>query len=408
LRVLASAALALGLLVARETSAGTNEVLRFLESRVESDPRDFLAWNRLVDVYLQCLRDTGDDTFLSRAARAAERSLAASPPSQNASGLAARARVELASHRFTAARDSARELATLMPGRSLPSQLLGDALLELGDYDEARRAYVTMVRIERISVSTEPRLARLDIIHGRNDLAREHLTRALALARELVPPAPETVAWCLVQLGELAFKSGDWNAAERHYSAALEAVPDHYVAREHLAELRGAQGRTGEAVALYEAVISKVPRPELQQALGDLYAFVGKTAEAEPWYERAAAAYLRSVAAGDVRYLHHLAGFYSDSEEDGAKAVEFAAKDLALRHSIYAYDAWAWALYKHGRVTEAAEAITRALATGVKDAHILFHAGMIRMGAGDVAGGTAALFGALGANPHSNAFHVHR
>ena len=59
----------------------------------------------------------------------------------------------------------------------------------------------------------------------------------------MLPPSPETLAWCLVQSGQLAFQTGDWPAAERQYAAALEAHPDDWPAIDHVAELR--RGRNG-------------------------------------------------------------------------------------------------------------------------------------------------------------------
>jgi hypothetical protein len=79
-----------------------------------------------------------------------------------------------------------------------------------------------------------------------------------------------------------------------------------------------------------------------------------------------------------------------------------------LRHSIQACDALAWALFKAGKNEEALDLTTRALATGVLDAHILYHAGMIRMGSGDIPGGSAELQKAMKVNPRYNTFHVHR
>ncbi|HEV2046245.1 MAG TPA: tetratricopeptide repeat protein, partial [Chthoniobacterales bacterium] len=220
--------------------------------------------------------------------------------------------------------------------------------------------------------------------------------------------APDLVAQCNVQLGEIAFRSGDWDKAEKQYQAALSAQPDYYAALDHLAELRGAQGRLEEAVALYTLLVERVPRPEFMQALGDLYLFAGRASEAEPWYDRALAAYVASVEHGEALYFHHLAGFYADSINDAKKAVECARRDLTLRHTIQAYDALAWALYKAGKIEEARDAISKALATGTHDAHILYHAGTIFMRAGDVAGGAAKLQEALAVNPRYNAFHVHR
>src|SRR5207302_3459542 len=191
--------------------------------------------NKLCDHYLKLLRITGDNEYLTKAGRAAEESLKAVPVEHNTGGPTQRARVELTSHRFAAARDTARQLRALLPGRNGPLLLLGDTLLELGDYKEARRAYDEVIRDDGVSVDTEPRLARLDIIYGRLDSAREHFNKALSLVEKSGVPAPEPLAWCHVQIGELAFKQGDWDSAEKHYLAAIEALPEGYSAQEHLA-----------------------------------------------------------------------------------------------------------------------------------------------------------------------------
>ena len=257
-------------------------------------------------------------------------------------------------------------------------------------------------------LATEPRLAQLDLICGRIARAGERLAAALALAEKLTPEAPEAVAWCHVQFGEFAFRSGDWAAAEKHYTSALASQPGCYAGLEHLAELRGAQRRLDEAAATYTQLIERVPRPELMQALGDLYLSAGQAKAAQPWHDRALAAYLASAERGDVLYFHHLAGFYANSFNEPAKAVEWARRDLALRHSIQAYDALAWALHKAGQNEEAVSMAAKALATGTHDAHILYHAGLIRMAAGNVADGATLLQEALTANPRYNTFHVHR
>lgn len=389
-------------------AARTSENLESLESRVKANPADFVAWNKLADAELRLLSATGDLAHLARAAEAVEQSLKTATPEFNHGSLAMRARVELAAHRFKEAQRDAEQLRALMPDSGYPLGLLGDALLNLGEYAAVERVWNDMRKIDKSGLAIEPRLAQLDLIHGRIDRMRERLAETLELARKLRPEAPDLVAQCNVQLGEIAFRSGDWDKAEKQYQAALSAQPDYYAALDHLAELRGAQGRLEEAVALYTLLVERVPRPEFMQALGDLYLFAGRASEAEPWYDRALAAYVASVEHGEALYFHHLAGFYADSINDAKKAVECARRDLTLRHTIQAYDALAWALYKAGKIEEARDAISKALATGTHDAHILYHAGTIFMRAGDVAGGAAKLQEALAVNPRYNAFHVHR
>ena len=400
--------LALTLADAGMRGARTSETLESLEAQAKNSPSDFVVWNKIADARLRLLSSTGDLTNLTRAAEAVERSLNVSTPEFNHGGLALRTRVESTSHRFKEAQLSAQQLRTVMPDSAYALGLLGDAFLNLGDYEACERVWNQMLTIDQGVLLTEPRFAQLDLVHGRVQRARERLMKVIESARKLEPEAPDVVAWSQVQLGELAFRSGDWDTAEQEYDAALEVQPDYHAALDHLAELRGAQGRLEEAVALYLRVIERVPRPEYLQALGDLYLFVGKAVEAKPWHERALAGYLASVEQSEVLYFHHLAGFYADSFNNPKEAVEWARRDLTLRHNIQAYDTLAWALYKAGKMEEARDTISQALNSGTKDPHILYHAGTIFMRAGDIPVGKAKLQEALSADPRYNTFHVHR
>ncbi len=329
--------------IAPETFAAqiSDRGLAFLEARVKADPDDFTAWNLLAERYLAKLRETGDNAWSDRAGQAADASLKVVEARFNPGGLGCRARVDLAMHRFIEARDRATQWRRLQPDKSAPLETLGDALFELGDLEEAAGVYEELRAREGDAPGIEARLAKLALSRGKREEALAHFTAALELARAVSPEAPQLVAWCEVQLGELAFRAGQWEEAESHYQAALVLQPGGWAATEHLAELRGAQGRAAEAIRLYEEVISKTNRPELSQALGDLYLFLQRNGEAKPWHDRALAAYLADIEKGHVRYLHHLAGFYCDSRENPAGAVEMARRDLALRHTAQAHEALA-------------------------------------------------------------------
>jgi tetratricopeptide (TPR) repeat protein len=383
-------------------------VLNFLEERVRKDPDDIVAQNRLADVYLHRLRETGGYQWLQRARAAAQRSLAAVPAEQNAEGLVGMIRVEHESHHFVTARDLACELTKIEPNKHRSFALLGDALLEAGDLEKAGEAYAQMQRRGGTPVETETRLARLDLARGALDSARVRFGKALDSAREAAPPQPQMVAWCLLQLGQLGFRTGDWARAEKHYQSVLALLPDDARTLEHLAELRAAEEKYEEAISLYGKVIARVPRPEYWHALGDVYVAMGKPAEAAPWHERAREAYLKNASEGNDHYFHHLAGYYSDAEENPTEAVKWARKDMTLRQSAGAHDALAWALYRAGEYAAAAEAATAALSSGTKDAHILFHAGMIFLAAGDIGRGKEMLAEAARVNPRHQSFHAHR
>ena len=111
------------------------------------------------------------------------------------------------------------------------------------------------------------------------------------------------------------------------YERAARAYGGYWLVEARRAELAAARGQGAEAMALYTRVAGQTPSPEVAQALGELYAYLGRPAEAAPWYQRALAAYTRSVERGEVHYLHALAAFDSDVSGDATAALRWAEAD---------------------------------------------------------------------------------
>jgi hypothetical protein len=76
-----------------------------------------------------------------------------------------------------------------------------------------------------------------------------------------------------------------------------------------------------------------------------------------------------------------------------------ARAELGTRRDIYGWDLLAWSLYRSQRAAEAVPATEQALALGTRDPMLWYHAGMIRLAAGDSVGGRLALRTALRINP---------
>ena len=282
--------------------------------------------------------------------------------------------------------------------------LRADIALQEGHYETARNGYDAALRARR-TWDNLVRMAYLTSITG--DIGGADALYAEAES-EITAKEMRSYAWLQLQQGYRALGAGRHEAALEHYERASRAYSGYWLVDEHIAELLAAQRKFDEAVAAYRKVIARRPSPELQQALGDLYLFMGKPSEAKPWHDKALAAYLASVRRGEVQYLHHLAGFYADVRQDGAEAVKWARKDLELRQSFVVHDAMGWAFYRDGRFAEALAEMREALAHGVKDAHLFFHAGMIHLAAGRTEEGKRLLRQAAEVNPHFEAFHVHR
>jgi len=224
---------------------------------------------------------------------------------------------------------------------------------------------------------------------------------------ELTAKEMRSYAWLEVQRGFLDFTGGRFDEARAHYRRAASAYPDYWFVDDYGAELLGAEGRYDEAAAIYERIVAETPRPELHQALGELYVLEGDEAKARRWQQEALTEYLESAGRGEVHYYHHLVDFYSDVAEDGARAVEWARRDLALRENFSTQAALAWALFRNEQFPEAVAWIGRAVSSGAVDARLFYQAAKIHEGAGRAADAAHWSDRALQLNPRVECFHVH-
>ncbi len=366
--------------VHRPESADGNPTILFLEVRISSDAEDYIALNKLASEYLQQMRLTGDDRYLQLALNMAKASLAVLPAEQNKGGLAALARAQFSSHDFAGSHGNAIRLTEIDPGNGYVYQLLGDALYELGKYDDAKAAFKKMDELIEANglarVGVEQRLARMAMLYGDSAKAKIHMEKALRIAE--LPPrtSPETVAWCQWQLGEMAFAQGDFRSAEKLFNLALVTLPGYFAAVEALGHLRAALGDLPGAIESYEKAKGPTPGPATTAMLGDLYWLAGRETDAEREYALFSEIERINAAKGNI-YSRDLLMFYANHDIKTGEACDSAIREYETRKDIYGADLVAWTCLKAGRLEEARPAIRDALRLGTKDAKLFYHAGMI-------------------------------
>ncbi len=263
--------------------------------------------------------------------------------------------------------------------------VIGDAQMELGRYDEATTTFARLARDVPGAGAVQARRSRMAFLGGDSGEAIRLAAIAETQAREAGAFGAELSFYSILQ-GQLAFDAAEYDEAAAHYEDALRVAPDYYVARAMLAKARAAQGRTEDAIRLYMRAIAAVPQPESLAALGDLYAIRGERQLAEEQYAVVEA--IATIASVNRQvYDRQLAIFYADHDVHVDRAVAIARGELRIRRDIYGYDAYAWALYKSGRLEEARAASEKALRFGTPDPRLWYHAGMISaaLGADDLA-----------------------
>ncbi len=393
-----------GLLVGLDTnllwaqpSAADNHVA-YYQQLLKRNPQNAKAYLGLGDALIRKARETGDTGYFNRAEDALKRSLELAP--ENSGALRHMAYVFYSRHEFAPAAVFARKAVEMNSSDSDSYGVLGDALLEVGQYGEAQAAYSTMIELDK-SLYSYSRLAGLKSARGEVDGAIADLERAIAIGKATRQPA-ESIAWTEWQLGVEYFAQGNLLAAESNYRRALESYPNYYRALAGMAQVRAAQKNYDEAIALYQKAIRILPMPEYAAALGAVYEKIGNPEQARRQYELVE--YIGKLSAlNQTLYNRELAYFYADRDINANQGLALAHRELDYRRDIYAYDVVAWNLFRNGNFAEARASIDQALVLGTKDAKLFFHAGMIYFSLGEKGKAKEFLARALAVNPY---FHI--
>jgi tetratricopeptide (TPR) repeat protein len=258
-------------------------------------------------------------------------------------------------------------------GTSEGRKLVADLHFQEGRYREARQTYLEAIAADR----SWDNLARYAHYVGKFESAEAADELYSEAEEELTSKQMRSFAWVELQRGVLDLERGRFDDAEVHYETAGRAYPGYWMVTEHQAGLLAQRGDVQAAAAMYEDLCRQVHKPELLQILGALYRHMGDARGAQPYLDRALAAFEESAACGEVHYYHHLVDFHSEITHDYREAIRWAAKDLELRNNYSTQAALAWALHRNGESEQAIKWLDEALNSGVQDAHLFAHAAAI-------------------------------
>lgn len=386
---------------------GTDHLIHSAQATVTHSPTDATAYAGLGAAYFQRARETGDVSDYQLAEQSLTKSLDLVSADFSAdAALGTMAEVCMGEHRFADALAYAQKALSLGTGDISPFAIVGDAYADMGEYEKAGDAYgrltpPDMTLSPRAAYSRDSRISYLKFIAGDTTGAINLMKTAVTEGIEAQLPS-ENLAWLYYELGEFYTQVGDFPSADTAYLAALTIHPGDYRALAALGKLRANNGRYEEAIVLYQKAIAVVPMPVFVAELGDLYSKTGNQAEAHKQY--ALVEYIGLL--GHINQVLHnrdLALFYADHDRKLAEALDLAQKELEVRHDVYTWDALAWALYKNGKLIEAARASEKAMRFGTRDSLLLFHTGMIAERLGQTEQARSELKEALQINPH---FHL--
>jgi tetratricopeptide (TPR) repeat protein len=279
--------------------------------------------------------------------------------------------VYLSQHRFAEALTEAKAAQTLRPNDAWNYAIAGDALLELGRYEEAFDSF-DQVMEHRPDAGAYARVAYARELQGDLDGAvRLMRMSAEATSRQDV----EGLAWTFAQIGNLYLLQGRLDEAEREFTHAEFIFPSHPYAMNGRVRLFIARHRYADALDLSR----RVPiTPESLATQGDLLARLGHLDDAEAMY-REAERVEREGWKQEQPQPGALARFLAERGRDIPEAIALAERAAHERQDVVTMDALAWSYFRAGRMADAASAIQRATRLGTADPRIRCHASAIAL-----------------------------
>ncbi len=373
-------------------SAGENAVREAVD-RARKAPANVAVWVILGDTLGQRLRDSTDPTFYDFAEKSYQRALLLQPNSVDA--MNGMAWIAGGRHLFDASKMWATKALAINSDSADAYGILGDAALELGDYDGAFDHYQKMMDL-RPDLSSWSRGAYLLWITGNKVKATTLMEKAIRAGA----PYAENSAWCRAKLATMLFHDGAYAAA----ALVIEPLLRERSRNPHilLAAARLATATKDYAVAeqYYQILLGQRPSHDALVGLGDLQAVQGKMVEAEEYYVQVEALHAAHLASGVHDHMQ-MAKFLADHDRNLIMALRLAEQHKLTRNVLEA-DVLAWIYLKNGDKVRAIEAIKRALLWNTPDGEIHYHAGMIAAAAGDLTLAREHFQKSLAMNPQFN------
>jgi tetratricopeptide (TPR) repeat protein len=354
-----------GELAAGFAAGDTQALVVQLQNGLRSRPTNVRGLDLLGLAYQQRARETGDPSYYAKSEGVLRRALRDAPHDLDATG--GLASLDLSRHRFGAALVLGRQALRISPTTARSYGVVGDALIELGRYPEAFRAFDTMARLKP-GVSSYARVAYARELLGNDDGAHA----ALLLARDAAADEREPLAWTEWQLGKLELARGHLGAADSYIRESLRTFPGYVYALDALAQVELAHGRLARATSLERRAVETIPLPQFVGLYADLLHAGGHLRAARIQYATEDGI-RRLLIANGVRTDLETALFDVDHGIRLRASLALARKAQRERPSIDGDDVLAWALARNGRCGEALHYSRLALRLGTEDSAKLFH-----------------------------------
>ncbi|MCW1922063.1 tetratricopeptide repeat protein [Luteolibacter arcticus] len=351
----------------------TDQALAKCLATVSANPALADPWVSLGDILAQKQRDTSDPGYYAHAESAYMKALELDPRSVDAMG--GLAWVTGGRHLFDKSIAWANQALEIDPGHIAATGIIGDAALELGDYEKAYEYYQKMMDL-RPDLSSWSRGAYLLWLTGDKMNGTALMDRAIKAGA----PYGENTAWCRARLAMMYFNDGALLPAQQVLAPALEKNPPNPHVVLAAARIEAAKENYPAAIALCERLLESEPHHEALVIAGDCQAAAGDAVAAEAYYARVEDFHAQQEAKGGHGHMQ-MARFYADHDRNLVVALRMAEEHKLTRNVVEA-DVLAWCYFKNGNLPRAKEVMKVALSQNTPDVEMEYHAGIIAAASG--------------------------
>ena len=378
-------------LPAADINSNTGKYLAAALLRTRSSPSDSKNWIESGDAFAQLYRESEETRYYDAAEAVYTEALRLTPG--NTKALTGMAWVTGGRHQFDKSIEWGNQALTIDPECVEALGILGDAALELGEYDMAFENYQKMMDL-RPDLSSWSRGAHLLWVTGETHKAMSLMEQAIRAGA----PFAENTAWCRIRMATMLFHEGALPAAEDNIRPLLEAGSKNSHLLLLAARIASAKQDYPLAEKYYRTLLQFVPNQQAYSGLGDLMTIGGKAEDADKFYQTVESLHSAHVKDG-VHDHGFMAKFLADTDRNLVEALRMA-EEHKLTKNVQEADTLAWVYYKNGMLPQASAAMKRALIYNTPDPEMHYHAGMIASACGELASAKKHLEQALAMNPN--------
>lgn len=307
-------------------------------------------------LYIEKARQSADSSWYTLAKKAVERGTAIDDT--NTDLLAAGASLAIGQHDFALAKELTLGLIEIQPTIAQYYGILGDAEIELGQYESAAEAFQKMVDLKP-NYSAFSRIAYIREIYGDVDGSVFALQRALSAGS----PYQDNIAYAHNELAKLALRS-DLTKANEQAAEALRLVPNYAPALKTISLTQYFDGQLEEAIETARTAFNTIPSAEYAAMLGLLLSKNGDAETASLQYTLAKLAFLSARSGGtnvDSEEAVFLLDHFKKDTAESVRALTLSKSAYVERPSVLTQSVLAYAYLKNNKIDEALAQIEPAL-----------------------------------------------